>query len=143
MQRLAQVGGGALYTVENKNGLHEAVAADLNAPALLEYEILPFSPTVSAVNSPIIEGVAETSLSVQLGGVYTTRLKMEAEAILLGAYNLPVYAQWSYGEGKVGSFMCDFGGEWSVDFIESEEGKRIFYNIIAHLQGATTKSYAA
>ena len=50
----------------------------------------------------------------------------------MGEY-VPIYAQWKYGKGSVGSFMCDLNGNWSGTFIEDETGKTIVLNIVENL----------
>ena len=50
----------------------------------------------------------------------------------MGEY-VPVYAQWKYGKGTVGSFMCDVNGAWSEEFMSDATGVRLIYNIIKGL----------
>ena len=43
----------------------------------------------------------------------------------------PLYTQWTYGKGKVGTFGCDLTGkDWSEDFMSSTEGGIILRNIV-------------
>ena len=49
--------------------------------------------------------------------------------VLSGNYT-PLYSQWTYGTGRVGTFACDLNGTWSADFIASEIGSRIVNNIV-------------
>ena len=47
---------------------------------------------------------------------------------------VPVYAQWAYGEGRVGSFMCDLtGGGWSAKFMADDVGKLLVNNMASAL----------
>ncbi len=56
----------------------------------------------------------------------------------LNAKFVPLYAQWQYGRGMVGSFMCDLHGEWSEEFINSKEaGVPIINNIVSALMPTT------
>lgn len=133
VRALVEKGGGRLYTVESKTDIQTAMRREFQIPEFSEYEIQPFNPKVVDTLSPIVSDIAETTLSVQLGGFYATEAKATAEVILVGEYDVPIYAQWGYGEGKVGSFMCDLGGEWSTEFINSDVGKKILYNIVSYL----------
>ena len=47
----------------------------------------------------------------------------------MGEYT-PVYAQWKYGKGRVGTFACDLNGVWSSDFLDNTTGQTILNNII-------------
>lgn len=44
---------------------------------------------------------------------------------MIGEYGEPIYAQWTYGKGKVGSFMCDLSGHWSEEFVTKPDGKKM------------------
>jgi small nuclear ribonucleoprotein (snRNP)-like protein len=50
--------------------------------------------------------------------------------VLVGDYNVPIYAQWKFGKGMVGSFMCDLNGTWSSDLITSDSGKQLILNMV-------------
>ena len=58
-----------------------------------------------------------------LEGFYGTKAR-ENTTVLYGDYNVPIYSEWRYGEGTVGSFMCDLNGVWSSGFIGSDAGKK-------------------
>lgn len=72
-------------------------------------------------------------MTVALGGFYGTKARSNAELILVGDYNVPVYAQWKFGKGMVGSFMCDLNGTWSSDFMDDKNGKQFIYNVVNNL----------
>ncbi len=72
-------------------------------------------------------------LNVRLGGFYGTRARSGAKVVLTGEYNAPLYAQWSVGKGKVGSFLCDVAGVWSKDFLASDDGKLFLRNVVGNL----------
>ena len=46
---------------------------------------------------------------------------------------VPIYVDWKYGNGSVGSFMCDLSGIWSEEFMCSDVGCKIVLNIISSL----------
>ena len=64
-----------------------------------------------------------------LDGYYGVKAKAEADVILMGEYS-PIYTQWNYGNGKVGTFACDLNGTWSSDFINSPVGAVFINNIM-------------
>ena len=53
----------------------------------------------------------------------------------MGQYT-PIYSQWDYGKGRVGTFTCDLSGKWSADFFAPDEeeekgvGAQLINNII-------------
>ena len=68
----------------------------------------------------------------ELNGFFGSKLKEGATEILSAEY-VPVYAQWQYGKGMVGSFMCDLNGIWSVDFVGTEASNKLVNNIVTAL----------
>ena len=53
----------------------------------------------------------------------------------MGKY-VPIYAQWKYGNGNVGSFMCDLTGtdlSWSKNFVNDIVGQSIILNIVDNI----------
>ena len=66
-----------------------------------------------------------------LEGFYGAKLKDGATAILTGIYDVPIYAQWNYGKGTVGSFMCDLNGTCSQDLLSDPNGILLLRKIIS------------
>ena len=64
-----------------------------------------------------------------LDGYYGVKLKPNATAVLTGKYT-PIYSQWDFGNGRVGTFACDLNGTWSADFVLSEVGRTLINNIV-------------
>ena len=64
----------------------------------------------------------------ELDGFYGMKAKEGSEVILMGAYT-PIYTQWEFGKGKVGTFACDLNGVWSSNFVDTEAGTLIVNNI--------------
>lgn len=81
-------------------------------------------------------------MRVNLGGFYGVKKKEGAVTLLTGEYDVtPLYAQWKFGAGTVGSFMCDLTGlakadgtkSWSKDFMNDANGRKLILNIIDNL----------
>ena len=118
------------YDVQNPSDIHVATRNDLESPRFKTVRYETFTPQISG-ESTITQGIPQEYMPT-LDGFYGVKAKEGAEVILMGEYT-PIYAQWSYGEGRVGTFACDLNGNWSEEFIESEVGKNIIINIIREL----------
>lgn len=128
-----EIGGGHYYGVDanNINSLTSAMASDLKTDEIKQYKAEAFTPKI-ATNTSVVAGIDPETIP-QLGGYYGTKLKTKATAVLTDEYNVPVYAQWKYGKGKVGSFMCDLNGTWSAEFLADEVGKQLLGNMLDSL----------
>ena len=125
---------------------------ELNVKQLKEVNEEPFYITVDKATSPVLAGLPYREEETkddngnvvkrktyqldtpQLGGFYGVRVKSNDYLILKGDYEVPLYAQWKFGKGTVGSFMTDLqASEWSSDFMSSETGRELIGNIIGNL----------
>ncbi len=131
MDMLAAAGNGKHYVAEDGDDLVNALKEDLSNPEIREYELKTFQPTYGEYSS-IFSGVKEEDIP-NLQGFFGTKIKKNAKSLLIGEYGEPIYAQWSYGRGKVGSFMCDLNGHWSGDFLADSAGRTIVDSIIGAL----------
>lgn len=89
-----------------------------------------YTPQIKTHTS-VVSGITQAEIPT-LDGFYGTKAKEEATTVLTGEF-VPVYSQWKYGEGSVGSFMCDLNGTWSEMFISASAGRKIVRNIVAAL----------
>ena len=105
------------------------VLAEDYTPPVAEY--VTFQPQFGEYSS-VLSGIDEAALPT-LDGFFGVRLKNGAQGILIGEYGQPIYAEWAYGSGKVGSFMCDLSGVWSADFLADETGRQLIDNILSGL----------
>lgn len=129
MQKTADAGGGAFYSLKptEYDKIPEIMVQDLGTNAIVEIYEEEFVPTVKD-RSSITAGVDPTKIP-PLMGYYGTVAKQGATVALAGEY-VPIYAEWQYGKGTVGSFMSDLTGIWSNKFITSPVGQSIVHNII-------------
>ncbi len=143
MLQATQWGGGNLY-VTSADQLINKVRDDLMAPAIKEVEYKDFKPQAYNLASPLLKGVgmgeeAEANrINATLNGFYGVKARTEADVILMGDYNVPIYAQWAYGKGMVGSFLCDLGANaggtsFSSGFRTDANGRRFIRNAINNL----------
>ncbi len=135
MKQLVEAAGGTDANYHNF-GLNEVdrvpteMRQDLEVPEIKAVNYETFRPTISSINS-VVHNIAERDLPT-LDGFYGSRAKNGAEVVLTGGY-VPIYAQWKFGAGMVGSFMCDLSGTWSADFVSSATGEMLLDNIVTAL----------
>ena len=119
------------HDVVDLNSASSTIKRDFEVNKIMDVNYETFTPKINDVNSPIVEGVLQENMP-SLDGFYGLKAKEDAEVILSGRFT-PIYAQWSYGLGRVGTFACDLNGTWSSSFIDTPEGNAIVNNIIASL----------
>lgn len=130
MEKTAKEGGGKFYGIPNSqmHTIPSVMQNDLALEAVAEINYgEPFKLTIKD-RTPAVVGVDE-ALIPQLTGYYGTVAKKDAKVALMGPY-VPIYAEWKYGEGNVGSFMCDLSGIWSSEFMADPVGQTIIFNIV-------------
>jgi len=141
---------GQTYASTNNNYLINKMRDDLKADSIKEVNIPKdgFHPIVYDEFSPVVKDLARlenkknedgseidnsNKLSVSLGGFHGVKVRSTDYLVLTGDYDVPIYAQWKYGKGSVGSFTCDLYGNWSAGFIADNNGKNFVLNVIKNL----------
>lgn len=137
--------GSGYYDLDSSNvdSISTMIMEDVKAPLISSINYGNFNPVVYNRLSQVVQGVElnGNTVNATLGGYYGVKKKNQesVDLILAGNYQVPIYARWKFGKGSVGSFMCDLkGGEWSGDFMDSVNGKKLIYNIIDDLMPTTT-----
>lgn len=141
-ERMANAGGGRVITAMGDQLTTEMIK-ELNSDEVKELVMETFNPIVKDLISPLVQGLERLQndsgnadidrLAVTLDGFYGVKARANADLILTGEYNVPLYAQWKYGKGMVGSFMCDLCGVWSDSFMKNQNGKAFITNVINNL----------
>ena len=127
LEQFAGVTKEHFHAVDNIASIGTVMRKDLEVPEIKEVNYKPFQPAITATNS-VTYGVNPSDVPM-LDGFYGVKLKEGAQAPLMGEYT-PVYAQWTYGKGRVGTFACDLNGTWSSAFIDNAVGHTLINNII-------------
>lgn len=133
MLDLVEAGGGEaknFYDIKDVLNVATQMREDLKAPEIKDVNYEPFVPTISSVTS-VVNNIRKEDMPT-LDGFYGSKLKEGATEILSAEF-VPVYAQWEYGKGMVGSFMCDLNGTWSGEFVGSPVAKTLVNNIVTAL----------
>ena len=90
-----------------------------------------FVPTLNSSSS--YASIIKQEEMPKLYGFYGTKARTNAEVVMTNTYGAPIYAQWKFGAGMVGSFMCDLNGNWSSDFMSDSSGQNLLLSIINKL----------
>ena len=143
MKKICDVGGGRLQAFVDAKETSARMREELNAPEIKEVNYEKFYPAATDTLSSVFSGIpfAETEegkttakMTVSLDGFFGVRAKSGAELLLIGDYDVPIYAQWRLGKGMVGSFMCDLNGVWSSDFLNGDgSGVAFILNVVSAL----------
>ncbi len=130
MEKTAEAGGGKFYNVaySQMHTIPTVMQQDLALEAVAEINYdEPFVPTINDITSVVV-GITQSSIP-PLTGYYGTVKKADAVVPLMGEY-VPIYAQWKYGKGNVGSLLSDLNDSGSASFIEDVVGEAIVINIV-------------
>lgn len=124
---LTEAGKLKWINISDYKNLTDEVKNDLRVPQIKEVEKKDFTPKVNSSSSyASILGSEELPI---LKGFYGAKARENTE-VLYGDYGVPVYAEWKYGAGTVGSFMCDLNGNWSATFMAEKTGQKFLYAAI-------------
>ena len=130
LQEFAGVEEKNFHDVSDIQRVPQAILDDLSAPEIKDVNYETFTPTINLTTS-ITKGVDQEDMPT-LDGFYGMKAREGSSVILMGEYT-PVYTQWKFGEGMVGTFACDLNGTWSSNFIDTNEGNAIVNNIVRAL----------
>lgn len=141
VEALVEAGGGEYYAVTNAENLEISIINDLGSMTVEEVADEEFSPRATDSYSALLKGVNRKTaeegnikeLNLTLGGYFGVRSRTGATVVLENENGIPIYAQWTYGNGTVGSFMCDVYGERSGDLMTNDNGKQFLLNVVANL----------
>lgn len=137
MENFARDNGGTAHVAELKDTSSFAgwLSADLGTSDVTSGAVPhSYNPQINA-DTPVVNGLSQSDFDkIKLGGFFTNVAKSygDVEVSLMAEY-VPLYAQWNYGEGTVGSFMCDLDGYWSSRLLDSETGTKLIGNIVSGL----------
>jgi len=121
------------YDVTDLDLLPLIMRENLMIPEIKSVNYETFRPTYGSDADHAIIGNLNGEDLPTLDGYYGAKAKEGAEVIIKGPYNVPIYTQWKFGLGTVGTFACDLNGIWSQDFINSYIGKQLINNIVNNL----------
>ncbi len=131
METIAESGNGNYYYAATVKDLPDIMVNEVIA-ATDSYRHTGTFPIAVASYSTLLSGVTAENLPT-VSGYTTTFMKKGAEQFLSVAEGEPLYVQWNYGAGRVGSFTSDLRGNDSELLFESEDGMQLIKNMMAGL----------
>lgn len=134
LKGIATSGGGKYYEITTEEELDKVMFSDIADDVTESVIEKQTAVEIHLPSDKVLAGI--TSLPDIYGYAYA-RSKASAHTPLQLEYvkssgktvKAPLYAYWSYGEGKVASFTSTLSGAWS-ELWNSEDGKRFFTNVI-------------
>lgn len=137
LKQLAEIGHGGAYQIPYniKKELPFRLRRDLGlSEEFMGAVAMEYNPTLNT-HTPIVNKITQSQLDeIDMKGFFVSRVKNQSVQVSLMAKFVPLYAQWNFGAGKVGSFMSDLFGVFSGPFAQHEEaGIPIVNNIISSL----------
>ena len=139
MQNIATTGGGNYYYASDVNELPD-IMVDEVISTVDNYRQTGSFPIAVASYSTLLSSVDADALP-NLSGYMITFPKKEAVQYLTVDSGKPLYVQWEYGSGKVGSFTADLRGNDSERLFKSRDGRQLIENLVSSVlraDGAVT-----
>ena len=128
------------HNVKNGGKVSDAVREDMNAPEISDFNHREFQIQIGS-SSTITKDILQENMPT-LDGFYGMKEKdangdgddktKNLQVIMRGEFT-PIYTQWEYGKGHVGTFGSDLNGTWSDNFIGTPEGEEMLKRMIRAL----------
>ncbi len=134
MKSIASYGQGEYYSATTLDEIKEVMLSDV-ANNITETVIeVPTDVRINSKNDSVLGGIVSLP---QINGYLYARSKTSANTILYAKYqknaavtvDVPLYAYWNYGNGRVASLSTDIMGEWAVNYRDGD-GRKFFENIL-------------
>ncbi len=139
MNEIAQAGGGKYFAISTTSDIMDVVFNEV-ADELTDSVVNEQSAVyIQAKNDDVIAGI---SVFPDIYGYAYAKIKASATTVLTVDYfkssdterkdpvQVPLYAYWNYGNGKVSSFTSTISGDWTEKW-NNDSGNRFFGNVAA------------
>ena len=130
MNKIAEYGRGKYHWLEKESDLDKLIfgeVADQVTETVIEKQV---SVTLASPKDEVVQGI---SYLPDVYGYMHAKAKASATAVLTvpytkasgGVVDVPLYAYWKYGNGRVACFTSAVCGEWVKDW-QGEDGQKFF-----------------
>ncbi len=128
LQYIAEEGNGRYYYADRFSTLPEIFVYETSIASKDYLNNEDFYPsTVDA--SEITQNIDSVPM---LHGYVSTTAKPRADVVLQSEKEEPVLAVWQYGLGRTAAWTSDLSGQWTSDWLASDEGLNIIRNLISY-----------
>ncbi|MBR2343124.1 MAG: VWA domain-containing protein [Clostridia bacterium] len=135
MESVAALGGGTAYYIENERDYSGKIKTEF-ADELTESVIN--RPTEVVVNIPKDDVMAGVDALPEINGFVNSKIKDNATTVLsvfwekdeYATLEIPLYAYWDYGNGRVATLNTSFSGEWVSEWT-TQSASRFMSNLVA------------
>jgi Ca-activated chloride channel family protein len=124
LERLASIGGGRFYLVEDATRLPAVFAQETVIASRSAINEVSFVPALGS-SGPALRGV-DLGQAPTLTGYVVTIPKGRATVHLVGPENDPILASWALGIGRAGAFTSDYGDRWGRAWTDWPGAARLF-----------------
>lgn len=128
LQYIAEEGGGRYYFADQFASLPEIFVYETTVASKDYLNNEDFYP-LAVDSSEITENINSVPM---LHGYVSTTAKGRADVILESDKEEPVLAAWQYGLGRTAAWTSDVSGQWSSDWLASDEGTQIIRNLVSY-----------
>jgi len=128
LQYIAEAGGGRYYFADQFASLPEIFVYETTIASKDYLNNDDFYP-VAADSSEITESITSVPM---LHGYVSTTAKSRADVVLESDKEEPILATWQYGLGRTAAWTSDLSGQWSSDWLASDEGTQIIRNLVSY-----------
>ncbi len=137
LHEIAEAGGGSYFEIVRESDVLDImfsdVADELTDSVINGVHAVKLHHEKDSIG--ILEGI--DSVPAIYGYAYSSS-KASATCIMTVEFikssgkktDVPLYAYWDYGNGRVSSFMSSFTGTWSAEWADDNEGGMLFANLI-------------
>lgn len=135
MAELAKIGKGESYFIKDEKEVESLVLNNvLNTLNEVILDRVESPVSIDMSKEELVNGVYSIP---NVKGLYNNIKKSSAKTVLTATYtdvqdetyNIPLYAFWNYGNGKVSSFTSSISGDWLSNW-NSEETEKLLKNIL-------------
>lgn len=136
MKELSTIAKGYYYAIEELDDVESLVLNEvLNSLNEVILEDSESSVNIKLEKDDLVDGIE--SLPNVLG-LYNNTKKSSAKVVLEAtytdstntSYNVPLYAYWNYGNGKVSSFASTLSGNWVSYWHNDSNSMKVFDNVL-------------
>ncbi len=137
LKQIAEAGGGKYFAIAREEDMAEIMFNDIQEDLTQSVMTGEFQVAIANWDDPTLIGVDDQDLPKIYGYAYAKK-KASANTVLTVPYekpsgktvDVPLFAYWEYGNGRVSSFTSTFTGSWSSAWQDSESANSFFANMI-------------